>query len=172
MASMETTRVKDVMVTTLITVQETDRMDEVAKLFEDQAIHAAPVLTKLDKCVGVITSHDIVEYQAKRKAMQKELGRDNALNIANYRYGIDMTLPGHHFEEVGFHMSKKIDPASPDDSLSRVAKEMCSKHRHHVLVLDEHEKPIGMLSSLDLLAFVTGEPVCRDASLEPRTSEN
>jgi signal-transduction protein with cAMP-binding, CBS, and nucleotidyltransferase domain len=61
-------------------------------------------------------------------------------------------------------MTKQIEPASVDDPLSHVARLMCSKHRHHVLVLDEDKKPIGMLSSLDLLGFVIGEPVCRTAN--------
>lgn len=164
MTSIGTTRVEDVMITALITVQETDKVEDVAKLFKDQDIHAAPVLNKQGKCVGIITGHDIVEYESVRQAMQNEISRGKAYDMAHYGSGIDPRWPGLHFAEVGYHMSKQIEPAKADDSLSRVAKMMCAKHRHHVLVMDNDGKPIGMLSSLDLLGFVTGEPVCRTAA--------
>jgi CBS domain-containing protein len=152
------------MVTTLITVQETDKMEEIAQVFKEKDIHAAPVLNKLGKCVGIITSHDLVEYESVRRAMQKELNHGNGFDLAHYGSGVNFRWPGLCFGEVGFHMTKQIEPASVDDPLSRVARVMCSKHRHHVLILDEEGKPIGMLSSLDLLGFVIGEPVCRSSS--------
>ena len=152
------------MVTALITVLETDKMEEVAQVFKEHNIHAAPVLDKLDRCVGVITSHDVVEYESVRQAIQVELSCGKGFNLARYGSGMDIRWPLHHFEEAGFHMTKEIEPARIDDPLDHVAKAMCAKHRHHVLVLDEGGKLIGMLSSLDLLGFVTGEPVCRTPS--------
>lgn len=172
MTSIGTTRVDEVMVTALSTVQETDKMDDVARLFDEQDIHAAPVLTKQGKCVGIITSHDIVEYESERQAMQNELRHGKPFDMAHYGSGLGVHWPWLRFGEVGYHMSKQIEPANPNDTLSRVAKVMCSKHRHHVLVLDDAGKPIGMLSSLDLLGFITGEPVCRTASCGTKATQS
>ena len=93
--------------------------------------------------------------------MQSELNHGSSYDLAHYGNGVDVRLPGLHFHEVGFHMTKTIRTASVEQPLSMVAKGMCAHHIHHVLVLDETEKPIGMLSSLDILGFVIGEPVCR-----------
>ena len=164
MKSIGTTRVEDVMITALISVLETDKMEEVVKVFDAQDIHAAPVLNKHGECVGIITSHDIVEYESVRRETQNELRHGKAFDLAHYGSNLEVRWPSPCFDEVGFHMSKQIDSANPSDSLSFVAKLMCAKHRHHVLILDNAAKPIGMLSSLDVLGFITGEPVRRSAT--------
>lgn len=166
MGSIGTTRVEDVMITAIVTVADTDKMEEVAQLFKEQDIHAAPVLGQTGNCVGIITSHDLVEYESVRKGVQNELNHGTNFDMAHYGSGASLRLPGLYFDEVGFHMTKRLETANVDDPLSRVAKNMCKKHRHHVLVLDEDNKPIGMLSSLDLLGFVIGEAVCRTATCD------
>lgn len=164
MASIGTTRVEEVMVTKLVTIKESDLMESVASSFTENDINAAPVVNKSGKCVGIITSHDLVEYEAVRKAMHAELSHGSAYDVAHYGSGMGIDYPGLHFDEAGFHMTKTLQTAAIDDPLSRVARNMCARHIHHVLVLDDSEKPIGMLSSLDILGFVIGEPVCRSAT--------
>ncbi len=164
MKAIGTTRVEEVMTTVLITVLETDAMEVVATIFNEQDIHAAPVVDRSGKCVGIITSHDMVEYETVRQKFENELIHGTAYNLANYKSDVDMRWPGLNFDEVAFHMTKAIEPAAINDPLSRVARTMCATHRHHALVLDENGKPIGMISSLDLLGFVIGEPVCRTAT--------
>ena len=152
------------MVTNLISVKETDLMEHVAKVFKENDVNAAPVTDKFDKCVGIVTSHDLVEYESVRKSMQNEVNHGSIFDIAHYGSDLDLRMPGLHFEEAGFHMTKAIHHVSIDTPLSRVAKDMCAHHIHHALVLNEAKKAIGMLSSLDILGFITGEPVCRSAS--------
>lgn len=163
MGSIGTTRVEEVMITSILTVDEMDKMEEVATLFKEKDINAAPVLDKSSKCVGIVTSHDLAEYESIRKVMQNELVHGKTYNMAHYGAGAEFRLPGQYFDEVGFHMTKVLETANPQDPLSRVAKQMCAKHIHHVLVLDENKKLLGLLSSLDVLGFVIGEPVGRSA---------
>jgi len=164
MPSIGTTRVEDVMISDLVNVKDTDTMEQVAGIFSENDINAAPVINKSGTCVGIITSHDLVEYDSVRKAMQNEASHGSAYDLAHYGTGMEIRAPGMHFDEAGFHMTKTLQTATVDTPLSQVAKNMCAQHIHHVLVLDEAKKPIGMLSSLDILGFVIGEPVCRSAS--------
>ena len=152
------------MVTDLISVKETDSMEHVAKVFKEDDINAAPVTNELGTCVGIITSHDLVEYESVRKAIQTEMNRGLVYDIAHYGSGMDIKLPGLHFDEASSHMTKTFQTASVDDSLALVARNMCARHIHHVLILDESERAIGLLSSLDILAFATGEPVYRSVT--------
>lgn len=162
MASLGTTRVKDVMVTTLVTVKQTDTMEHVARVLEENDINAAPVLGESGNCVGILTSHDLVEYESTRASYMKEFcNSDIAVRVFNTEQ--QFRMPGSRYNEAGFHMSTVLWTASADDPLSRVARDMCLKHIHHVLVLDDTNKPVGFLSSLDLLGFAVGEPVCRSA---------
>lgn len=171
MSSIGTARVADVMVTKIVTVKETDKMEQVASVFKENDINAAPVLGRQGKCVGIITSHDLVEYESERRGVFKEFssGKHGAQIFSTSQ---QFRMPGTRYDEAGFHMSTSLQTASVDDPLSRVARNMCSKHIHHVVVLDENKRPVGFLSSLDILGFVVGEPVCRTATCGVETPED
>ena len=159
--SIGTTRVEEIMNSVVVAVLPKDQMEYAAKMFEKYDVNAAPVVDDSGVCVGIITSHDLVEYEAKRFEMQTELKGGYYFDVAHYGEGMSMRLPGHHFDEVAFHMTKKVETAEPHFPLSRVARMMCQKHFHHVLVLDEEKHPIGILSSLDILGHMIGEKVAR-----------
>lgn len=161
MASIGTTRVEELMTTNVITIRETDKMQRVAKLFESSDINAAPVVNREGTCVGVFTSHDLVEFEAVRREYTKQLSCGSVYGVTNYLNDEKYRMPGLHFDEVSFHMTTQVQSACVDDPLSAVARRMCQNHIHHVVVLDDQRKPIGFLSALDLLAFVVGEPVQR-----------
>lgn len=163
MSVLSDTRVENAMVTGIVTVIETDKMEKVSGIFQHHDINAAPVVDQDGRCVGIISSHDIVEYEARRKEMSRmladkpRLGLGVCWDVGMYR------LPGFLFDEVGFHMSKLHEQIKADDCLDQVARRMCRKHIHHVVVLDVHQKPIGLLSTLDLLGLLIDETVCRKA---------
>jgi CBS domain-containing protein len=149
------------MVTDIVTVAETDTMEEVSKLFEQQDVNAAPVVDQDHNCVGIITSHDIVEYEAQRQSMATAMGGASGIGLGNFWDKDKFRLSGFLFGEVGFHMSKLQEQVGMDDCLDTVARSMCKRHIHHIVVLDAFQKPIGLLSSLDLLGILIDQPVCR-----------
>ena len=161
MRSLDIANVEDVMIRQLVVVKASNSMVEVANVFVEHDINSAPVMNESGRCVGIITSHDLVEYESVRQDVQNELRHGEVFDSAHYGNGIELRFPGARFDEAGFHMTKSIQTAKIGDPLSQVASRMCSRHIHHVLVLDELDKPVGMLSSLDVLAYLTGESVCR-----------
>ena len=52
--ALGTAPAKRIMATTVITVSVTDKLDDVAKLFEVNDINAAPVLNSKGECVGIV----------------------------------------------------------------------------------------------------------------------
>ena len=159
--SIGTTPIADVMTSVVLTTKATDQMEEVARVFEEQDINAAPVVDESGKCVGIITSHDLVEFEAARKLMQNEISHGYYYNLAHYGDGTSDRVPGLHFNEVGFHMTKALETVGDQEPLSLAARKMCQKHIHHMIVLDDDQKPAGILSSLDILAHLLGEPIVR-----------
>jgi CBS domain-containing protein len=53
---------------------------------------------------------------------------------------------------VRHYMTTDIVTAGPDTSLPRLARMMLDAHIHRIIVLDEERRPIGIVSSTDLLA--------------------
>jgi CBS domain-containing protein len=158
---MGTIRVGDVMMETVVSVKETDRMEIVAQVFEDQDINAAPVVNATGQCVGILTSHDVVEYEARRTEISNEISHGAIFNNARYGDGPPQ-FPLLHFDEAGFQMATSFATASREESLQSAAQKMCRDHIHHLIILNAENRPIGIVSALDILGHMVGEPVCRD----------
>ncbi len=159
--SIGTTPVEKVMSSTVFTVKPKDKLSDVAKLFDQHDVNAAPVVDDANVCIGIITSHDIVEFESSRIEMQNHLERGLGFDLAHYGEG--KPSPGLRIpiDEAGLHMTSKVETADRSTPLSRAAKTMCQQHIHHLVILDEEKHPVGILSSLDILGEILGEPVAR-----------
>ena len=164
MSNLGTTRVEEVMVTKIVAVCADYKMERIARIFEEHDINAAPVVDDSGKCLGIITSHDLVEYESRKTAINKTIG-ESKYSVKIFNTEEMFRAPGNRYDEVGFHMSTSLETVSVDDPLTKVARRMCAQHIHHIIVIDELRRPIGFLSSLDLLGFLIGESVCRSATI-------
>ena len=169
--SIGTTFVEEIMNTNVITVRPNDKLDFVARVFEQRDVNAAPVVDGSNVCIGVITSHDIVEYESSRKAIQNQMKHGTAFDMAHYGEGIPPQFVGNIADEVAFHMTTDFITVDRQFSVSRVARTMCQKHTHHMVVVDENRHPIGVLSSLDILGHILGEPVVRRSAAKKPTAQ-
>jgi CBS domain-containing protein len=60
-------------------------------------------------------------------------------------------------DEVARYMTKDVVSARPDTPLPELARMMIDAHIHRVLVTDEHERPVGIVSATDVLAALARE---------------
>lgn len=155
--SIGTTPVREVMTSALFCVAPTDKIESVAQQLDIHDINAAPVVDGLNVCLGVITSHDVVEYEAKRSTMDH--GSD--FQMGHTAEDGSFSIIGCPFDEAAYHMSTNVTDVSLDWPISRAAKTMCEKHVTHLIVLDEFKHPVGIISTLDILGFMIGVPVIR-----------
>ncbi len=159
--SIGTTRVEEVMNSTVFTVKAKDKLSAVAKMFDQHDVNAAPVIDDANVCIGIITSHDIVEFESSRIEMENHLERGLGFDLAHYGEGKPSQRLRIPIDEVGLHMTSKVETADRNMPLSRAAKTMCQQHIHHLIILDGEKHPVGILSALDILGEILGEPVAR-----------
>ena len=157
--SIGTTRVQEVMSEAVLTVRPKDKLDAVAKLLDRHDVNAAPVVSESGACIGIITSHDMVEYESIRAEQENHYKRGHGFDLAHYGDARHLLAVKHPIDEVALQMSSKVETTEIDSPLSRAARTMCQKHIHHLVVVDEDKKPIGVLSSLDVLAHMLGEEI-------------
>lgn len=158
--SIGTTCVEEVMNSVAFKVGPKDKIAAVAKLFEKHDVNAAPVVNQSDVCIGIITSHDVVEYESSRIEMEKHLQKGLGFEMAHYGDGRPPILRVP-IDEVGVQMTSQVKSVEPHAPLSVAARMMCHEHIHHVVILDEDKHPVGILSALDVLSHVLGEPIAR-----------
>jgi CBS domain-containing membrane protein len=154
--------VTEVMSTVVVTVQERDQMEAAARLMADHDINAVPVVNQTGQCVGILTTRDVMQYERLRREVQRS---PNSTLCLDSNQGASFHWPGRQFDEVRFHATRDLETATVNEPVSRIALTMCRRHVHHVVVVNSEQRPIGILSSLDLLGHLTGEPVSRRARL-------
>lgn len=130
-------KVSDIMAHKVVTVRPTDRMSEVASVFVSHAISSAPVVNQDGVCTAVISAFDFLKRDLPRTD-------ETAANRPSSDSG--------GVDTIESLMSSKVKSIRPDASLLQVASAMCSQHVHRLPVIDRDGKPIGIVSTMDVVA--------------------
>ena len=144
-------RVADVMTRNVVQVPADETMDKAAELLNQHDISGAPVVDELGRCVGVISGSDFVLRERVRKGAKLPSG--------GVEHVVVQDAPGrpYHIEDIAAdrvseHMSSDVQTVAANASLMDAARIMCSEHIHRVVVLDGDRRPMGLISSLDVVA--------------------
>ena len=129
------TLAKDVMTRNVICVYPKISIKELSGIFIENVISSAPVLDKDKKIIGFVSQTDIVELD---------------LHSEDY---IDSRL-----EETGGYVQDIMVPdyifAYETDSLATIVDKMCSEKNHRLIVLDEHDKIAGIITTMDVMCYL------------------
>lgn len=136
-------RVKDIMNDRVMTVSESDAMQEAAKQIFDSGVTGAPVVNAMGECVGMLSASDFVGRDAGRHELQI-LTRSSA----EEPYSIDVL----NEDLVSTHMSPVVQTISDDALIMAAARIMCNEGIHRLVVVDDRRHPVGIISTLDLVA--------------------
>jgi len=146
----------DVMSSSVISVSQDMSLHEAAKLLDREQISGAPVVDDRGRCVGVLSATDFVHW-------------------VEHEHDAPVASPGEHFcadwevvdpellpdDEVRRYMSTDLVTVDPQLPIARVARRMIDSHVHRLVVLDERRRPVGLVTSTDLLAalaYAVGDP--------------
>src|SRR5215469_653069 len=131
-------RVRDVMTTSVVTVDRITPYKEIAKLLTEHRISGVPVLTMGRHVAGVVSEGDLLAVRARNTG-----GR--------WRW-----LTGHKEEHQGLVASQLMtSPAitiHPDAALATAAGLMSAHHLRRLPVVDPDGKLLGIVSRRDLLS--------------------
>ena len=131
-------RVQDVMSRQVIEIAASLTMREAAEAFSQGDVNSAPVVDDQRHCVGMLSAPDFI----KRERTQSS----------------DM---------VTSYMSVAPQSVSADESLLDAARVMLKEHIHHLPVLED-DRPIAVLSTMDIVAVLINAVDEVDVQLAPR----
>ena len=145
-------RVSDVMTRNLVQIPAHQTMGDAAQLMIRHEISGAPVVDEQGRCVGILSGFDFaLREMAGCQSTESPRGRVEHVLVRD--------LPGqpYHIEDVpedmvSTHMSPAVQTVNPSATLMQAARAMCAAHIHRLVVLDEHAHPLGIVSSLDVVA--------------------
>lgn len=136
-------RVADIMNVDILTISESDSMTSAAKRLFDHDVTGAPVVDAFGKCVGILSASDFVGRDA-----------DQHPTAVLVRTSIDepYQLESLNDNLVKTHMSSVVRTVDAHRTLIDAARAMCDDHIHRLVVVDEAHRPVGIISTLDILA--------------------
>jgi len=142
-------RVSDVMQRHVIQLPAYGMMSEAAETFLKHEISGAPVVDDHGCCVGILSALDFVRRE-------RDLAQGRAAECKQAKSGPKPMLNLGFFddERIERNMIRNVQSVTAEATLMDAARIMCAAHVHRVPVLDASERPIGMVSSLDIVAAI------------------
>jgi len=158
---MKEVTAEDVMSRQVLTVDPETTVHELAVFLTENQISGAPVTDRSGRLLGVVSLTDIAESEVDRT----ELGADQGDPVEEVRGWEDEAsadeLRGLHVESGGTLVRDIMTPTAytiaPETPVSQVAQTMIAGRIHRLLVVRQHQV-LGIVTSLDLLKLLTGEP--------------
>jgi len=139
----------DVMSRNVVTIAQTMPLQEAAGLLAREQISGAPVIDASGRCVGILSATDFVRA-AETGAGPVHVTQGRCF-CADWQV-VDLEMLPR--DEVRCHMSKDIVTADPATAVTELARRMLDAHIHRIMVLDKDRRPVGIVSSTDIVAAV------------------
>jgi CBS domain-containing protein len=140
----------DLMTAPVTTIPSNTSLREAARLLRQGSITGAPVVDAEGRCVGVLSSSDFVTWAGKGGDAEK--GEKRTSFIAPW--GEIISLDDSPGNEVGRYMTSWPITAAPTTPIRELTRKMVDAHIHRVLVVVDQDRPVGIVSSTDILAAV------------------
>jgi CBS domain-containing protein len=145
-------RVREVMAVHVVAVNPSDSINEALQLMVENRVSALPVVDGHERCVGVISSTDLLQ-------LAQELGGE--LEALHTTEGLAHALLVEKLEHSGFAdqtvqelMTPTAVEIEPEATLVAAAASMVRNRVHHLAVTEQKHKLVGIISTMDVLRAV------------------
>lgn len=143
----------DIMSREVITIPRPLSLRAAAHRLASSGVSGAPVVDEVGRCVGVLSVTDLVRWL------------DHGPNVPPCRSACacfctdwqNVDLEDLPSDEVSRYMTPNPITAPAETSLGALARTMQSAHVHRVIIVNGSGRPVGIVSSLDVLAAVAAE---------------
>jgi CBS domain-containing protein len=133
-------------------------LEGAARLLSQAQVSGAPVVDAEGRCVGVLSATDFVHRA--QKGVRPGISQECV--CSSWQIVDAECLPT---EAVRDCMTKDPVTVSSAARLGELAQMMLDAHIHRVIVVDKNRRPIGIVSSIDILAAVA--QAARTAEQQP-----
>jgi CBS domain-containing protein len=135
----------------VVTVPQNMSLQGAAHLLAQADVSGAPVVDTNGRCVGVISARDFVCWAERGEQAGKRGGAQAECFCSAWQLMDVETLPR---DVVSDHMTADPVTVSPGTLVGTMARMMIDARIHRLIVLDQTGRPVGVVSSTDVLAAV------------------
>jgi CBS domain-containing protein len=136
---------RDLMSAGLVRIPQEMSLKAAAERLAEAELHGAPVVDADGRCVGVLSTSDFLRVRAQPHQIPAD-ARDSY--FAAWQMIDPRELPA---DSVAKHMTHPVHFVGPEASIGVLARMMVERHVHRLIVAEEADRPIGIVSASDLL---------------------
>lgn len=141
---------KEIMTRNVITANETNTIEEVARIFIDKKISGVPVVNKEQKLVGIITEGDLVYQQKKLNPPIFLSFFDGVVQVGKHEFFEELKkVSAFLVKDLMTH--EDLITAKEDTDVSDIATMLIENKVNRVPVIDDDEKIIGIITRHDII---------------------
>jgi CBS-domain-containing membrane protein len=144
---LESLRVRDVMSHEVSVIAASASMHQAAHILDASHTTGAPVVDSEGRCVGILSAADFVTFEIYRTGDEPR----------SYERLINSPPKGEYvpWNAVRRFMTTAVQTVSAEAPLLEAAGIMCAEHIHRLVVLNERSIPVGIITTLDVVAAMT-----------------
>lgn len=140
---------RDVMTQEVLLIPQHASLRHAAHMLAQGHVSGAPVVDDKGRCIGVISTTDFVRWVDDEQHHCSPRGGEAV--CSDWEVVCSDRLPA---DEVGTFMTADPVTVTPEATITHVARMMLDAHIHRVIVTDSEKRPIGVVTSTDVLAAV------------------
>ena len=174
---LTSTTAADLAVRNVVSFAPHMKLAHAAKVLLREAISGAPVVDNEGVCVGVLSVTDVLGAEEKVAAEQEKVASSSfwqshlALPASVYEEQLakvrDKLIPAAD-QPISRFMTRDLVSVREDSSLRTVISYMVDALVHRVLVLDDEDRLVGLISTIDVLAAALREGQLDRLTVKPR----
>jgi len=155
--SSENLTAADIMQRDVIVVYDSDTLQTAMQAMTENHVTGLPVVNMKSKCVGVITSSDILNYEQEHSEFTSEANADMARHFnPDSGQWESVRVTSFALEEFGeVRVSEVMSPdlvsVEPESPILEVARRMRDEKIHRVIVLSQDYRLHGIISAFDFV---------------------
>lgn len=147
--------VKDVMTKDVVTAEATTSLHAALEIMEENHVTALPVVDGRGEILGLVSSSDLVDLT---RQLDEDLSDIEHLSEVS-RVWLLERLRDHGLGQtlLADLMSQEVATVDPECTLAVAAKTMIRHRVHRLPVVDQQNRVVGIVSTMDLLAALVGD---------------
>lgn len=140
--------IKDIMNRDVVTINAAGTIHEALILMEENRVSTLPVIDNDDHCVGILSTSDLVDMTRDVDDDVYEL--DHA-DPASQRFLVEKLIHSMGSESIQSFMSESVSTVDEDQTIIAATRKMLKGQIHHLPVLDNEGRLVGIISTMDIL---------------------
>jgi CBS domain-containing protein len=141
----------DVMSREVVAVPKEMSLRAAAHMLAQSEITGAPVVDAQGRCIGVLSAVDLMHWLDRGERAAKRRSSAAECICSDWQMIDVEQMP---VDEVCRYMTTDLVTASPETPIGDVARRMLDAHIHRVIIVNAQGRPIGVVSTTDILAAV------------------